>query len=213
MSRSILGVITHLTFRLATSCLHEQVLVTLQSLGSLMGDHDQQAPIISTASLPDVSQSDANFYDTSFFNGKEGNEPPQLPSPTEVLLKSQETSSGVVIFEDLDLAVKFGPPECVELSEAQAMIAIRRAFPLGNIPVPEVFGWKQREGQNFIYMSLVRGSTLREAWPLLDAADKTAIRDDLRRITTLLRSATHDKFPEIMIGTLALWRLSNTVSP
>lgn len=166
-----------------------------------MGDHDQQVPIICTASLPDVSQLEANFYDTSFFKKKEGNAPPQLPSPTEVLSKSPDISSGIVIFKDLDLAVKFGPTECVELSEALATIAIRHAFPLGNVPVPEFFGWKQKEGQNFIYMSLVRGSTLREAWPLLNATDKTAIRDDLRRITTLLRSAVHDKVPKIMIGT------------
>ena len=30
----------------------------------------------------------------------------------------------------------------------------------GHLPVPEVFGWAQNGGQNFIYMALVEGQAL-----------------------------------------------------
>jgi hypothetical protein len=45
-------------------------------------------------------------------------------------------------------------------------------FVHGEITVPEVFGWRRHDGFVFIYMSLIRGRNLREAWPSLTERDK-----------------------------------------
>lgn len=90
-------------------------------------------------------------------------------------------------FEHLSLAVKFGDSSYLRLEEAQTMRAIRQVFVNSEVPVPEVFGWRKHGDQNFIYMSLIPGQTLREAWPTLTKKDKTLIRGDLSRIVRELR--------------------------
>jgi len=60
----------------------------------------------------------------------------------------------------------------VRLEEAQTMRALKSIFPSGEIPVPEVYGWRKHEGYNYIYLSLIPGSTLRQAWPTLQDGEK-----------------------------------------
>jgi aminoglycoside phosphotransferase len=98
-----------------------------------------------------------------------------------------EPQPKVVKFHHLDLVVKFGDQSRLRLEEALAMRAIRRMFPGNEVPVPEVFGWKAHQGQNFIYMSLIRGPTMRDAWPSLTESDKTSICDQLGGIVAALR--------------------------
>ena len=164
-----------------------------------MADAGLRRPRICTADFSDTSEPEVSFHDTSFF--RHGHQ--ALPTPATVLAASTNASASVVTFEDLNLVVKFGSLSSqspVSLEEAQALRAIRRAFANEEIPVPEVFGWKRHGDQNFIYMSLIRGQTLREAWKALDTSDKKAICAQLKQIVTSLRSASHDMSGEIMIG-------------
>ncbi|KAK4544874.1 hypothetical protein LTR36_003778 [Oleoguttula mirabilis] len=81
------------------------------------------------------------------------------------------------------------------------MRALRQAFPQGEVPVPEVFGWRRHEGQNFIYMSLIHGPTLREAWSSLTEGDKQSISVGLSGIVWSLQQITHDS-PGMLIGSI-----------
>jgi hypothetical protein len=151
---------------------------------------------IDISSLPDISEVEMNFYDTSFFLDSSR----KLPSPAEVLQhKRSGTGRGIVRFEEHYLAVKFGPSAEVRLEEAQTMRAVRQACLPGEVPVPEVFGWRQYEGQNFIYMGLVDGETLREVWPSLIDADKQNICARLKCIVRCLQKITTGE-PSFLIG-------------
>lgn len=159
-----------------------------------------QRPCVSMSTLPNTSQAEVNFYDTSFFqNATHASR--QLPTPASILQSSPNHAAGLIKFDCLNLAVKFGPSTYLRLEEAQTMRAIRQAFPGGEVPVPEVFGWRKHEGQNFIYMSLVRGQTLREAWPDLTQASKESVCDELSGIVSFLQQLTHS-LPNTLIGIL-----------
>lgn len=129
-----------------------------------------------------------DFFGTSFFQRPSGSEfpRPQLPSPAEVRARA-EPDSRIVRFEHLNLLVKFGSAPCVRLEEAHAMRAVSQAFDYHEVPVPEVFGWRTDGKETFIYMSLIEGSQLSEAWPRLTEDNKTAICTQLRGIVACLR--------------------------
>lgn len=97
-----------------------------------MSDPHEQLPRLCTRDLPDSSQTDASFRDTSFFKVNNDGTLSELPSPEEVLTRSQ--GSSIVKFDHLNLIVKYGPSHWVDLEEAKAMIAVRRAFPYGEFP-------------------------------------------------------------------------------
>jgi hypothetical protein len=146
-------------------------------------------PLIHVSSLPDISKAEIDFHDTAFF--RSSLRPfPQLPTPASILQQCPDHGASVVKFEHLDLAVKVGDSSYLRLEEAQTMRAIRHAFPNNDVPVPEVFGWRKYEDQTFIYMSLVRGQTLREAWPCLTGADKKSICGELNHVVAALRQIT-----------------------
>lgn len=164
-----------------------------------MAPKGSQRPRIDISSLPDSSEVEIDFHDTSFFQLSP--DPfPQLPTPASILEQWPDHGGGVIKFEHLNLAVKLGDSSYLRLEEAQTMRAIRQAFPHHDVPVPEVFGWRKYGDQNFIYMSLVRGQTLREAWQSLTEADKESICGELSRIVAALRQITQDS-PNRFIGT------------
>ncbi|KAI0867233.1 kinase-like domain-containing protein [Hypoxylon argillaceum] len=156
-----------------------------------MALHPNMRPVIDISSLPDISRDEHEFHDTSFFQSQAGRTV-HLPSPTEVLREHPNLSNGVAIYEDLNLVVKFDDLRFLRREEAQALRAIRQAFPDGEVPVPEVFGWKVCGHRMFLYMSLIVGKTLREAWPLLTKHDKIAISTELSHIVTALRRVSPD---------------------
>nr|POF06968.1 hypothetical protein CFP56_31592 [Quercus suber] len=156
-------------------------------------------PCVSMSNLPDISKTEMNFYDTSFF--QEGPTVRQLPSPSSILQQSPNSASGVVKLSHLNLAVKFNSSSYLRLEEAQTLRAIRLAFPNGEIPVPEVFGWRQHEGNNFIYMQLIQGQTLREAWSSLSQTNREAICVQLSDVVRSLQRLTHDR-PGLLIGSI-----------
>ncbi|EXU97470.1 aminoglycoside 3'-phosphotransferase/choline kinase domain protein [Metarhizium robertsii] len=140
---------------------------------------------IDIASLPDMAQAEMDFRDTSFF--RSGDPSLQLPSPSSIIQQFGDQGACVVKLEHLNLAVKIGHSDYLRLEEVKTMRAIRQVFADTEVPVPEVFGWRKYGDDNFIYMSLMPGQTLREVWPTLTSDDKTLICVDLNRIVKELR--------------------------
>lgn len=122
-----------------------------------------------------------DFRDTSFFTSANS----ILPSAADVLQRhaeDPESPHGIAIFEELALVVKFGQPSHVHLDNALTMRALWQAFPNREIPVPEVFGWRSEDNNNFIYMSLIPGKHLYEVWTTLSTSEKESICEDLGSI-------------------------------
>jgi hypothetical protein len=156
-------------------------------------------PLIHIPSLPDISRAEIDFHDTSFFSSSQLPFP-QLPTPASILAQCPDHGANVIKFEHLNLAVKVGDSSYLRLEEAQTMRAIRQAFPHNDVPVPEVFGWRKYEDQTFIYMSLIRGQTLREAWSYLTEEDKESICGELSCVVAALRRITQGS-SGLFIGT------------
>lgn len=113
---------------------------------------------IDIASLPDISEAEMDFRDTSFF--RSGDPSLQLPSPAAILQQFPDKGACVVKFEHLNHAVKIGHFSYLRLEEAQTMRALRQIFANNEVPVPEVFGWRKHGDLNFIYMSLIPGTNI-----------------------------------------------------
>ena len=106
-------------------------------------------------------------------------------------------------FTELGLIVKFGPK--VSTSEAISLWFVRKAFH-GQIPVPEVYGWRTLTRENlspqvFIYMHLIPGPTLEQRWDSMTWDDKQSVYNDLQVIVSQYRKAKQDE-SEKMIGKL-----------
>ncbi|KAH3450965.1 hypothetical protein KXX05_009365, partial [Aspergillus fumigatus] len=104
--------------------------------------------------------------DSSFFQKWD-----RLPSPNEVQARArtqhQHLAGGYpnqnkvhsmatpyvrpppVIFEEMGLFVKWG--SSVQISEAQCLFAVHQ-FLQGDVPVPEVYGWRTKGNEAYIYM-------------------------------------------------------------
>ena len=55
------------------------------------------------------------------------------------------------------------------------------------MPVPEVYGWCQDNGETFIYMELIEGITLEQSWPELDVEGRLHVCTQLHHILENLR--------------------------
>ncbi|KAF5017408.1 hypothetical protein F66182_10664 [Fusarium sp. NRRL 66182] len=150
---------------------------------------------IDVSALPDITQAEMDFLDSSFFQSSNASRP-QLPSPSSILEEYGDRGADVIKIEKLSMAVKINYDSHLNLEEVQTMWAIRKAFPNKEVPVPEVFGWRKYADRVFIYMSLVRGETLRDAWPALTENDKASLQTKLRDIVGFLRQLTQT--PEII---------------
>lgn len=62
-----------------------------------------------------------------------------------------------VIFEEMGLFVKWG--SSVQISKAQCLFAVYQ-FLQGDVPVPEVYGWRTKGNEAYIYMEYVNGQSL-----------------------------------------------------
>lgn len=149
-------------------------------------------------------QSNVDFTDTTFFTRASGSAQVSLPSPADVLAhheRSAQRHLRLAVFQELSLVVRFGKPPRVHLLDALTMRALRQAFPQGEVPVPEIFGWRVEKGINFIYQNLVPGTRLRVTWPGLSDSDKKSICKCLGSIQTCLRQLRPDT-GDTCIGTL-----------
>ncbi|KAE8153130.1 phosphotransferase enzyme family protein [Aspergillus avenaceus] len=133
----------------------------------------------------------------------------RLPSPNEVQARAktqhlagaypdQRTTRSMVapyvrpppvIFEEMGLFVKWG--SSIQVSEAQCLYAVRQLLK-GDIPVPEVYGWRTEGDEKYIYMEYVNGTSLEQAWPIMGQEDKASICRELRTIYQCLRQVEQD---------------------
>ncbi|RAH54992.1 phosphotransferase family protein [Aspergillus piperis CBS 112811] len=135
------------------------------------------------------------FPESSFF--QEGRAP-ALPSLAEVRDLNLKTGNVAatnlnyppsVIIPSLGVVIKYGLS--VSIVEAQTQIMVREESQ-GRIPVPEIFGWIEDNGQTFIYMSLIEGDTLADRWGGLSDDEKQAICEELHHYVKLLRTLEQD---------------------
>jgi aminoglycoside phosphotransferase (APT) family kinase protein len=148
---------------------------------------------IDAMALPDISRPEMDSLDTSFFQN-DTSPPPQLPTPAFIIERYGDKGRCVVTIDELDMVVKINYESDLRLEEVQTMRAIREMFLHHDVqvPVPEVFGWRRHGEQVFIYMSLIPGKTLRQAWPDLTVDDKKSIQRRLSQIVTALRQITQE---------------------
>ncbi|KAH1559497.1 hypothetical protein KXX28_007390, partial [Aspergillus fumigatus] len=89
----------------------------------------------------------------------------------------------------MGLFVKWG--SSVQISEAQCLFAVHQ-FLQGDVPVPEVYGWRTKGNEAYIYMEYVNGQSLEQAWPSMGCEDKAGISRELRTIFQRLRQVEQD---------------------
>ena len=145
----------------------------------------REGPYLLPSMLP--SSNDISFTQTTFFAS--GNT--RLPSPAEVRRAGGEANMNrprPVVFRSLGLVVKYGL--VIKVTEAQCLWAVRNLVP--TLPVPELYGWCQDNGQTFINMQLIDGITLEEGWPDLDIEEKMNICVELRHMLGDLRQLRQD---------------------
>ncbi|WPH01061.1 Hypothetical protein R9X50_00389600 [Acrodontium crateriforme] len=142
-----------------------------------MAESCAKHPRIDISRLPDISQAEMDFLDTSFFQHDFSR---QLPSPESILHQFPKLRAG----------------------KKQPMRAIKDAFPQNKVPVPELFGWRRYRDRNFIYMSLIEGKTLHVAWPILTETEKRSISARLSRIIVDLHQITCTIFSDALIRSI-----------
>lgn len=149
--------------------------------------------IISPESLP--LGSNVTFQDSSFFSRNGPNA--VLPSPSQVLAKRAEEDSRFehrsdrpVFYGSLGLVVKLGQDPRVTVAEGQCLWALRRYSP--QVPVPEIYGWAIEGKWVFLYMQLIKGTTLEKRWESLSRIERTGICEQLRLMLAELRQLRQD---------------------
>ncbi|KAF9773442.1 hypothetical protein IL306_008723 [Fusarium sp. DS 682] len=148
-------------------------------------------PMTIVDSLP--SKKNVTFRDSTFFSR---NWPvATFPTPDQVRAKSEAGDhvlhkEGTVIFKSLGLVVKFGKEPRVTVAEGQCLWWLRRYLP--SVPVPEIYGWIDDDGEIFLYMHLVEGVTLENRWDYLCKEEKVGICEELRDIVVQLRRVKRD---------------------
>ncbi|GKT51827.1 uncharacterized protein ColSpa_12008 [Colletotrichum spaethianum] len=140
------------------------------------------------------------FSESSFFKERRA---PTLPAPAEVRARNEEPGNiratsfdrpPPVTFPSLGLLVKYGGN--VTIVEAQTQMMVHERLQ-GLVPVPEIFGWTEDDGQRFIYMSLIEGVTLQERWCDMNEDEKRVICEELKGMVKELRALeqdSHDRF-------------------
>lgn len=88
-----------------------------------------------------------------------------------------------MLLDDGKTVVKHGPR--VGQNEVAALETVAR---FTDIPVPRVCRMFQHEGQHFLVMSRLPGTSLDAAWPSLSAAERKSIVRDLAAYVRQLRS-------------------------
>ncbi|CAJ2510209.1 Uu.00g061090.m01.CDS01 [Anthostomella pinea] len=149
---------------------------------------------VCVAELPNAEN--MTFRDSSFFK-KHGAE---LPSPKEIREKdirindfrARSPRPPPIPFEELGLVVKYGSE--ITIAEAQCLWYFAR-YMKDAVPTPELFGWCQDDGETFIYMELVDGDTLEDAWPSLTQDEQDIICEQLRTCVEAWRGLRQEAEP------------------
>ena len=136
------------------------------------------------------------FRDSSYFKNSTG----ELPTPEEVRQKDIQVNDvrvrterpPPIPFEDRGVVVKYGSE--ITIAEAQCLWYFNRHM-RDEVPTPELFGWCRDGGETFIYMQLVEGDTLEQAWPSLRAEERAAICEQLRGCVKAWRELSQESEP------------------
>ncbi|RAL01363.1 aminoglycoside phosphotransferase family protein [Aspergillus ibericus CBS 121593] len=145
------------------------------------------------------------FSKSSFFMERRA---PSLPSPADIRALNVKTGNASawnfnspppVMIPSLGLVVKYGAS--VSIVEAETQMMLREQLH-GRVPVPEIFGWTEDEGQTFIYMSLAEGDTLSNRWDDLSDDARRAICEELNELVNLVRTLEQDP-RDMYIGSLS----------
>lgn len=168
-------------------------------------NHPRDPLHIDQDSLPDITQLNMDFRDTSFFRRLDSEGRCfELPSPASINALSETRHARVFEIDEPPMVIKIDDTESVIMEEIQTMRALRQMYSREEVPVPEVFGWRTHEGQVFIYMSFAEGRKLQHVWPELAGGDKERIQGDLSRLVMNLRRIRQDQ-PQ-QIGRISLTR-------
>jgi hypothetical protein len=166
--------------RLHVTICNRQRPEELDSYPNMNTHNETSGPVLHPSMLP--STADKYFRDTSFFIQNAS-----LPSPDEVRIAAGPPSGlhrpGPVVFPPLNLIVKYGAS--ITIAEGQCLWAIRHLLP--SVPVPEAYGWCRDQNETFIYMQLIEGITLENAWPDLDTEGRYQVCQQLEMIFRDLR--------------------------
>ncbi|KAE9369000.1 kinase-like protein [Stipitochalara longipes BDJ] len=145
------------------------------------------------------SGSSVVFKESTYFlrNGPESS----LPPPAEVRANQRPGQyrypgvDGPVQFKSLNLLVKYGKD--ITIAEGQCLWALRRLLP-SQVPVPEVYGWCEDNGEVFVYMELVGGVTLENRWESLAKQERISVCEELRVMLLALRTLRQDPKDEFL---------------
>ncbi|KAF4961197.1 hypothetical protein FGADI_434 [Fusarium gaditjirri] len=130
-----------------------------------------------------------------------------LPSPAEIRALNEATGHyrakslnrpPPVIIPSLGLAVKYGTDVTAAEAETQVMLHERLR---DQVPIPEVFGWTEDEGQRFIYMSLIEGDTLQIRFGTMEEGERQAVCNELKDMANAWRALSQDE-TDIYIGSV-----------
>ncbi|KAK2803414.1 hypothetical protein FQN51_003521 [Onygenales sp. PD_10] len=114
---------------------------------------------------------------------------PSMPQEKNLSLTGPHVRPPPVVFENLGLFVKWGT--ATKISEAQSLYAVGK-YLQGNVPVPQIYGWRVDGAESFIYMEYMQGQTLEQVWDELSADECVLICDELRTICDNLRQLEQD---------------------
>jgi len=145
-----------------------------------------------------------DFHDARFFREHDASE---LPDPADVLA-AHGSRAGRAIFPGLQLFIKFGPDERVRIEEAQVLQAVRRAFRFDQVPSPELIAWRRIDDISFIYMELIPGTTLKDAWPSLTHEERRSITMQLGSSIDMLKTPQQHPGHE-MIGSISATKVQD----
>ncbi|KAI2730428.1 hypothetical protein CBS147332_2280 [Penicillium roqueforti] len=111
----------------------------------------------------------------------------KLPSPEEVRLqaKAQHLAEGGI----------------VRTSEGQCLYALGQLLK-DDIPIPEIYGWREDGGETFLYMEYLQGQTLEQVWDNLGPDNRVSICYELRTIVNHIRRL-QQKPGESFVGDIA----------
>ncbi|KLU84837.1 hypothetical protein MAPG_03872 [Magnaporthiopsis poae ATCC 64411] len=149
-----------------------------------MAEQEANQPLIDPSLLLDVSLTEIDFRDTSFFHSDSA-EQPELPSPEEITHSS-------------------GRHRHCELSD--------KLFRPARSQSPGRSDGGGVRMRTYIYMGLIPGKTLRQAWDSLTPADKASILGQLAGIIAALRNIVQES-PSRFIGMFCDLGLTATHAP
>ncbi|EPS41439.1 hypothetical protein H072_4673 [Dactylellina haptotyla CBS 200.50] len=136
---------------------------------------------IRVSELP--AEKNVDFIETSFFHE---NNSRKLPTPSEVRSRATHPRThrpDPIRFTEDNLIVKWG--EYVTIAEGQVYWMLQTHLK-GEIPAPEIYGWRTEGNQVFLYLEYITENQLEEVHHELGTESRSKINSQIRSIKTAL---------------------------